>query len=309
MDQTPFYIVTGFLGSGKTTFLKNFLNQYANQKKIAVIQNEFASASIDGKELKKTGKTFFLLELNKGSVFCVCLLADFKQTLLNLLNQNRFDGIILEASGMADPISIAEIIQAKELKPLLFLAKIWTIVDGTTFLEMETKVKCISHQIRVADQVLINKIDKPTPPLQNIHNRIRSLNPWAEVNETSYSEISLKELGKDYLTIPVALKRQFEHSEIIPTKPSQLFSTVIRSTRKSEIDDFKNFLKKYASCIYRLKGMVVFKNGLTAAVQYCYGELKFKSIKNYYGPTEIIAIGPDLNTEEFYNGFREMTIK
>ncbi|MCK5370457.1 MAG: GTP-binding protein, partial [Cyclobacteriaceae bacterium] len=58
MRQIPFFLVTGFLGSGKTTFLKRILKKYATEKKIAIIQNEFAPANIDGAELKREGKKF-----------------------------------------------------------------------------------------------------------------------------------------------------------------------------------------------------------------------------------------------------------
>jgi G3E family GTPase len=72
MTQIPFFLVTGFLGSGKTTFLKSALEKLP-KKKVAIIQNEFAPASIDGTELKRQDGNYKTLEINNGSVFCVCL--------------------------------------------------------------------------------------------------------------------------------------------------------------------------------------------------------------------------------------------
>ncbi len=65
----PFFIVTGWLGSGKTSLLRNVLNEYGDKKRIAVIQNEFASSGIDGIELKNSDNEFKLVEINNGSVF------------------------------------------------------------------------------------------------------------------------------------------------------------------------------------------------------------------------------------------------
>ena len=141
MKTIPFFLVAGFLGSGKTTLLKHFLNTYADNKRIVVIQNEFASANIDSKELKNTGKSFKLYEMNRGSVFCVCLISDFKNVLVELVDSYNPDAIVLEASGLADPIAIAQFLQAEELRHRLFLAHIWSIVDAEKFLQIVKVVK------------------------------------------------------------------------------------------------------------------------------------------------------------------------
>ena len=87
MKKIPFYLVTGFLGSGKTTLIKQFIERYADSKKIAIIQNEYAEVNIDSRELKLTGKSFELLEMNNGSVFCVCLLGSFIHSLADFIHQ------------------------------------------------------------------------------------------------------------------------------------------------------------------------------------------------------------------------------
>ena len=83
------------MGSGKTTFLKRIIKQYSSEKKIGIIQNEFAPANIDGAELKKSGKDFNLLEINNGSVFCVCLLGDFVKSLEKFVDEYKPDDIII----------------------------------------------------------------------------------------------------------------------------------------------------------------------------------------------------------------------
>ena len=114
----PFFLVTGFLGSGKTTFLKTIINNNINERKIAIIQNEFAPANIDGEDLKQLGKPFDILEINNGSVFCVCLLGEFITALKAFIETENPDLVILESSGLSDPIAISEILQSEKIKTL-----------------------------------------------------------------------------------------------------------------------------------------------------------------------------------------------
>src|SRR6056297_166806 len=143
MDQNhrnlmiPFYLVTGFLGSGKTTLVKRMLEEYGDQKQVGIIQNEFAPANLDGIDLQQTGRKFKILEINKGSVFCVCLLSNFIESLHEFIVQEKPDILILEASGLSDPVSIGELLDAPALRHTLFLAHIWCVVDALRFLQME----------------------------------------------------------------------------------------------------------------------------------------------------------------------------
>ena len=103
------------MGSGKTTFLKRMLAAHQSEKKIAIIQNEFAPANIDGEDLKRDGKNFEILEINNGSVFCVCLLSNFISSLTEFIKAHKPDVIFLEASGLSDPIAIAQLLDFEDL--------------------------------------------------------------------------------------------------------------------------------------------------------------------------------------------------
>ena len=153
MKKIPFYLVTGFLGSGKTTLIKQFIDRYADSKKIAIIQNEYADVNIDSRELKQTGKSFELLEMNNGSVFCVCLLGSFVHSLADFIHQHQPDLVILEASGLSDPITISQIISSSALRNLIWLAHSYTIVDALNFQKTIERVGRNTQQIRVQIQL------------------------------------------------------------------------------------------------------------------------------------------------------------
>jgi len=223
----PFYLVTGYLGSGKTTLLKRFLERHADRRRIAVVQNEFASAGIDGNDLRQTGKPFELLEVDRGSVFCVCLMADFVSSLEALLDQAQPDAVVLEASGLADPIAIAQLLTDPRLASRLYLAHSWCVVDASTFPKLEPVMARVAHQVRVADTVVLNKTDlATTEALDQTRSRCPQLNPLAQMAETSYCSLDLDEAFGPLAHPPVALQRADEH-------------------RKAE-SIFKTYLKKHA---------------------------------------------------------------
>jgi G3E family GTPase len=193
-NMIPFYLVTGFLGSGKTTFLKEVLAGYSSGKRIAVIQNEFAPTGVDGIELKMTGTGFRLVEINNGSVFCVCLMATFVESLQNLIEEYKPEMIFLEASGLADPVNIIELLGREGLNGRVGLAHIITIVDAPHFEKGRKTLPRFRHQIMIADTVLINKSDVFEGSKALLYDQIRSMNPFAGIIETSYCKADLKGL-------------------------------------------------------------------------------------------------------------------
>ena len=176
MQKIPFHIISGFLGSGKTTFLKRIIEQYAAQKKIGIIQNEFAPSNIDGTELKKSGEDFKLLEINNGSVFCVCLLGDFIRSLEKFIDEYKPDVVIIEASGLSDTTSITEIVAAGTLAEKIYLASNWCIVDAHNFAKVGTMEQRVSQQLRMADVCVINKVDLVKEGLESIESKIKKVN-------------------------------------------------------------------------------------------------------------------------------------
>ena len=103
--QMEMYLITGFLGAGKTTFIKNILRAFQRQKTYLII-NEFGKEGIDGALLQELGST--ISEINNGSIFCVCRLDKFEQSLDEAVRESP-DIILVEASGLADPTNIRKI--------------------------------------------------------------------------------------------------------------------------------------------------------------------------------------------------------
>ena len=102
------YVLTGFLGSGKTTMLLKILDNLS-QHKVGIIQNEFGRIDVDSEILKREG--LVMTELTRGSIFCTCLQLKFSQALAEMSKQD-IEYLFVESSGLADPSNIDEILEA-----------------------------------------------------------------------------------------------------------------------------------------------------------------------------------------------------
>ncbi len=89
-------------------------------------------------------------------MFCVCLLSGFIQSLSDLVKSCQPEIVILEATGLAAPIAIGQLLNAKVLNQKLHLAHVWCVIDLTSFLEMEPQVQRMAQQVRIADTIILN---------------------------------------------------------------------------------------------------------------------------------------------------------
>lgn len=295
--KIPFHIVSGFLGSGKTTLLKRIIESYSEKMKLGIIQNEFANSNIDGVELKSTGKDFHLLEINKGSVFCVCLLGDFSRSLENFINEYQPDALILETSGLSDTTAVSEVISTGKLNEKVYLATNWCVVDTKNFARTGLMGQRVAHQIRMADVLLLNKADLQEETEQ-VERAVREMNPYAETIKTVYCNIEV------HLGDPAVEK--LYSSPINPLGRPEVNSMVIKSGRKTTLEKAMEFLHQWAGMAYRIKGYINLKNGNTLAVQCVYGNINCSEIPGSYYSSEIIALTDRFTLHEWNRSFRSI---
>ena len=303
MKKIPFYLVTGFLGSGKTTMIKHFIERYADSKKIAIIQNEYADVNIDSRELKQTGKSFELLEMNNGSVFCVCLLGSFVHSLADFIHQHQPDLVILEASGLSDPITISQVISSSALRNLIWLAHSYTIVDALNFQKTIERVGRNTHQIRVADTIVLNKCDLAVELLSEIHRKLLIINPFAKIVETSYCKTELSDEFTFHLPVSLMGTDQKENAG----RPD-VGSVVIKCTKAVSTVNLDYFIRKYSLITYRMKGYVETVNG-PVTVQTSFEHIEIKPVPDNPYHTEMVVIGPEINQKVLQQEFENLCNK
>lgn len=201
--KVPLYIVSGFLGSGKTTFLKNILEVLGAKTSISVIQSEFPISSFDSGFKELTSVPFTLLELNRGSSNPVQLSKDHAGKIAAFLESSNPGIIFLEASGLAKLREILAILSTPPLDSVLYLAATIIIIDASRFEHEVTFLKNIRQQVKAADIVLVNKYEKlnrlESPEVivksynyNKIIGWIKEINPDCKIYPSLYSRIPLE---------------------------------------------------------------------------------------------------------------------
>lgn len=278
----PFHLITGFLGSGKTSFMKTVLEQFSDKKRIAVIQNEFAETGIDGKELQGGGWRFDLLEVNKGSVFCVCLFSDFREQLKVFVETYKPDIVLLEATGLADPIAIGELLMEEDLQHLLYLSKIWTIIDAQHYDKVKM-MPAVKNQIVIADNIIVNKTDLISDQKNVLlEDELKKTNPLACLVFTTYCRLKVDDLLSEK---SLAINGQ-------PVGPIKDIRTgVYRTPHPIKRKNLDYLISTLDEDVYRMKGYVILDNNEAVMIQSVFGKTTLTPLDKTMLTTEIVSIG------------------
>lgn len=247
------YLLTGFLGSGKTTFLQNLLAQALPLHKIGVIINEFGRAGIDGSLIARNG--LVMRELSGGSIFCACLKSNFIAALDTFLDL-PIEYLFIESSGLADPAGFHRISSFINRPACIASVSALCIVDGKYFLDYLDMFTAVETQIRTADLILINKIDLITADgLSIIESTISSMNPVARILRTSFGVFDIKKLPE--LTSKHAYVTADEHPDIRP------FTHILMADNIISKEQLLNFIQAVLLFSLRVKGFIITTDGLT----------------------------------------------
>ena len=186
-SRVPVTVLTGFLGSGKTTLLNRILSE-KHGKRIAVIENEFGEVGVDSELV--IGAEEELFETNNGCICCT-VRGDLIRILGQLMKRrDRFDYILIETTGMADPGPVAQtFFLDDELKNTFQLDAIVTMVDAKHFEQHVDELNEPAEQVAFADLVLLNKTDLvDEAALARIESRIRGINGTARILRTKNAD-------------------------------------------------------------------------------------------------------------------------
>jgi G3E family GTPase len=197
-QPVPVTILTGFLGSGKTTLLNYILTQKHGHR-IAVIENEFGEVNIDSGLVLTSEEEIF--EMTNGCICCIgSVRTDLIRILENLLSRReKFDHILVETSGLADPNPVAAtFFLDNDVAKQVSLDAIVTLVDAKHISEhlddplLSGQDNQAVDQIAAADRIIINKIDLVgEPAIDCLEQRIRKINETAEQIRSSYAQVDL----------------------------------------------------------------------------------------------------------------------
>jgi G3E family GTPase len=211
-DKIPVTVLTGYLGAGKTTLLNRILSEPHGQK-FAVIVNEFGEVGIDNDIIVNADEEVF--EMNNGCVCCT-VRGDLIRILEGLMRRKgKFDAIIVETTGLADPAPVAQtFFMDEDVGAKAKLDAVVTVADAKWLTERLKDAPEAKNQIAFADVILLNKTDLVSPEdLREVEGRIRAINPYAQLHRTERCSVPIE---------TVLGRNAFDLDRILSIEPSFL---------------------------------------------------------------------------------------
>jgi len=245
------YLVTGFLGSGKTTFVNSAIKIFPD-KRIAVIVNEFGKQGVDGSLF--SGKGFEVTEISNGSIFCVCRLDMFIDALIQAA-QSPVDVLFVETSGLSNPTNIDDVLaQTKAISGEIFDYRgCICMVDAANFEKVYATAVVTPYQVKQSSLVVINKIDLvKEEKIEKTERIIRSLNQSCDICRTTYADIPC-DLLMDLMPNP---------NRVLGGKQDLVSgSLTFKVLNKPDKNTFLKLTDGIKTIIYRCKGYVTLSDG------------------------------------------------
>lgn len=276
------YLITGFLGSGKTTFLKEVIK--STDKKIGIIMNEFGKEGIDGKIVEDGANE--LIEINRGSIFCDCLKLSFVESLKDM-SEKPIDALFVEGSGLADPSNISEILDATKLivgDKYNYCGSI-CLVDSLTFIDLSDELEALERQVKHSHLAVISKADLvENIDLAEIKTKILKYNSQIQITEANNGKLSF-DFFKDWKPEIINIIKD-ETTNKKENKPKTLTLEIKAIVEK---DKLISFLEKISVDAYRLKGFVKFEEDKFTKVDVVNGKLFFEP-SDYNEGSKIVII-------------------
>ncbi len=273
----PVSVLVGFLGAGKTTVINHLLS-CQHGKKIAIVVNEFGEINVDSRLVRHT--TEKMIEMSNGCICCT-----LREDLLNELrelSEMKLDYILIESTGIGEPLPIAQTFHMEDLPQRVRLDSIVTVVDAEAFWEVWQRKEVVEDQAGnpveeplaalLADQleftsiVLLNKADRVSEAeLNRLDSFVHELNPYAQIYRTVKGQIEPEKiLGTGLYNYELGLAHPDWEAEW--NKPSSeveeygFQSFVYRSEIGFDAHAFEQFLQAWPKDVIRAKGWVKFAN-------------------------------------------------
>jgi len=244
----PTILLTGFLGAGKTTLLNRLIGYYRSQRTVLLI-NEFGKVGIDGEMLVQGN--YEKVELNKGSLFCICVRTDFIYEVERIAIQLQPDLLIIEATGLADTSEMEAMLALPNLKDHIQLQACLCLVDCQNFLKIKDNLRAPASQVRSADLVLVNKTDLVPPnQVEQVVAAVKAIHPSVEILTTQYAAFPLESVSHLMRPIPAATGAPGEG------RPDPFVSVTLAKRGTFRRANWEKFRAEFQDQIMRMKGFV-----------------------------------------------------
>jgi len=277
-DCTNVFLITGFLGSGKTTFLNRIIQDFPRDKKLMILMNEFGELDVDGTLVQD--EDIDLLEISKGSIFCVCVKTDFIKGLQRIAKDIQPDVLLIESTGVANPTDLKRDLTLPFFSNRFNLAEQFCVIDAAHFEEEYEVFSSVEKQIASSTVFIINKVDVATAEqIQQVKDLVARHHPAPVFFETTYADFPFQEFffkglepsaqtGDEtrahYLTsqeLEEAIERMLADPNREITPPDRLLSAIY-AWKGGGLEDFKSLVNRLPKALIRSKGFIS-EDGIT----------------------------------------------
>jgi len=265
--RLPVTVITGFLGSGKTTLVKHILTNQQGLR-TAVIVNEFSDIGIDSELIISTDDD--MVELENGCI-CCSINSNFVDAIFRILARERkVDYLVVETTGLADPLPVVLTFLRSELRNLTRIDSIITVADAENFCLDLFESQATHNQLRYGDVILLNKCDLVgTERLQALEETIRAVKAVARIVRTTQCQVSLPLIlsvdlfPSDRLFPAETARRQDGHDHEAAhgnghdhVTADGFESLSFQSDQPFAVHKFQDFLERLPDTVYRGKGLL-----------------------------------------------------
>jgi G3E family GTPase len=314
--KIPVTVISGYLGSGKTTFLNHILSGQRGRK-VAIIVNEFGEVGIDGQLIVQDDDEQ-LIEFNNGCLCCT-VRGDLIETISKLQDRaGELDAILVETTGLADPAPVAStFFVSDEIRGSTRLDAFVTVVDAINLEKNLQQSVEAQEQVAFADIVLINKVDLASPELlSRVERTVRSLNPLAKIHRSEQGVVDLA-LILDSNAFQLDAKLQVDPEflgEHAHEHDPAIASFVLRESRPIDMNRFISWitpmLQEQGDRVLRTKGVfnahsfnerVVFQSVRMLTTMSRFDAWEAGAVRQ----SEYVVIGRHLDQADFAAGFAQ----
>jgi G3E family GTPase len=290
----PTILLTGFLGAGKTTLLNRLVEHYAGRRLVLLV-NEFGAIGIDGRLLRQGD--YELVELNRGSLFCICVRTDFIAEVERIAHQLRPDLLLIEATGLADTTEMEKMFALPTLRSAVELVACVCLVDCQTFLKLKDVLRAPVSQVQSADLILVNKCDLVSAEqVEQVVAAVRQLAPGAQVLRTQFAEFPLNVLDN--------IRRPQSPASGPPGegRPDRVFSYTLQAEGEFDRGGWQRFVASLGPGLMRMKGFISL-DGQRTYVDATMTNMSMMATGAADGRNELVVIGQGLHRAQVESSF------
>ena len=315
----PVTVLTGYLGAGKTTLLNRILTEQ-HGKKYAVVINEFGELGVDNDLVVDADEEVF--EMNNGCICCT-VRGDLIRIVGALMKRSRrFDGIIIETTGLANPAPVAQTFFVDDgVRSRTRLDAIVTVVDAKHLLARLEDSDEAEQQVAFADVIVLNKTDLVTPEeLDAVEARIRAINRFAAIHRTTRSAVAIADVLDQGA---FSLERVLEREPGFLTEDEHGHDDEVRSVsfeveRPIDPERFNTWmgtlLAEKGGDLLRTKGILAYKGD---DQRFAFQAVHMIADGDHIGPwregdprrSRLVFIGRNLNRPELRRGFEACQVE